>query len=279
MEFVTRDVSLHYRRWWVEGAIGVVVISHGLGEHSGRYTPLAQHLNQAGFSVYAPDHYGHGLSEGKRGHIDDFSLYSADLHEFICLVKSGNPNASVHLLGHSMGAVVACGSAIRYGFVDSVILSAPGFRGAKEPSGLELWLVLTLAKLFPGLVLSSRIDDKWLSRDTSIVEAYRNDELAHHGVSLRWFESFLQEREFLSGNLERLLMPCLMLLPESDRLVDVEVSREWFGRMGTDNKKLHCFPEAYHELFNEAEEGRLARQLLLGHLNSLLPQSESVAPG
>ncbi|WHI52449.1 lysophospholipase [Microbulbifer sp. MLAF003] len=279
MEFVTRNVSLHYRRWWVEKALGVVVISHGLGEHSGRYTMLAQYLNRAGFSVYAPDHYGHGLSDGKRGHIDDFSLYCEDLHEFICLVKSGNPDTSVHLLGHSMGAVVACGSAIRYGFVDSVILSAPGFRGAKEPAGLELWLVMMLAKLFPKLVLSSRIDDKWLSRDVSIVEAYRNDELAHHGVSLRWFESFLQERAFLSANLERLLTPCLMLLPESDRLVDVELSREWFGRMGSTNKRLHCFPAAYHELFNEVEEGRLARDLLLGHLNSILPASNPVISG
>ncbi|WP_444921494.1 alpha/beta hydrolase [Microbulbifer sp. CnH-101-G] len=279
MEFVTRNVILHYRRWWVEGAQGVVVISHGLGEHSGRYSALAAHLNRAGFSVYVPDHYGHGLSEGKRGHIEDFSLYCEDLYEFICLVKSGNPGTKLHLLGHSMGAVVACGSAIRYGAVDSIILSAPGFRGAKEPSGLELKLVLLLAKLFPGLVLSSRLDSQWLSRDTSVVEAYREDELVHRGVSLRWFETFLREREFISVNLERLLVPCLMLLPESDRLVDVAVSREWFERMGSIRKMLHCFPEAYHELFNEVEEGRLARDLLCGHLKSYAPQVGSVTYG
>ncbi|USD20427.1 alpha/beta hydrolase [Microbulbifer variabilis] len=276
MEFLTRNISLHYRRWWVEGARGTVVISHGLGEHSGRYVNLAAHLNRAGFSVYAPDHYGHGLSQGKRGHIEDFSLYSEDLYEFICLVKSGNPGTRLHLLGHSMGAVVACGSAVRYGAVDSLILSAPGFRGAKEPSGLELRLVLILAKMFPGLVLSSRIDSQWLSRDSAVIEAYREDELTHRGVSLRWFETFLREREFLSTNLERLLVPCLMLLPESDRLVDVGVSREWFGRMGSAGKMLHCFPKAYHELFNEVEEGRLARDLLLGHLKSYEPQAGSV---
>lgn len=279
MEFLTRDIRLHYRRWWVERALGIVVISHGLGEHSGRYASLARHLNRAGFSVYALDHYGHGLSAGKRGHVEDFSLYCEDLYEFICRVKNGNPDTNLHLLGHSMGAVVACGSAIRYDFADSVILSAPGFFGRREPAGLELRLALTLAKLFPRLVLTNRIDAQWLCRDKAVVEAYRSDALTHRGVSLRWFESFLREREFLSVNLGRLQAPCLMLLPESDQLVDTKVSQDWFIRIGSEIKELHCFPDAYHELFNEEEEGRLARELLLGHLNSLLPASRSVALG
>ncbi|WKD48676.1 alpha/beta hydrolase [Microbulbifer spongiae] len=279
MEFLTRDIRLHYRRWWVERALGIVVISHGLGEHSGRYAALARHLNRAGFSVYALDHYGHGLSAGKRGHIDDFSLYCEDLYALISLIKQANPDTSLHLLGHSMGAVVACGSAIRYDFADSVILSAPGFSGRREPAGLELWLVLTLAKLIPGLVLSNRIDDQWLCRDTAVVEAYRSDALTHRGVSLRWFETFLRERTFLSANLGCLQAPCLMLLPESDQLVDTGISRNWFKRIGSEYKKLHCFPDAYHEVFNEVEEGRLARELLLEHLHSLLPAPRAVALG
>ena len=41
-----------------------VVISHGAGEHSGRYTHVAERLNAAGYAVFALDHRGHGRSEG-----------------------------------------------------------------------------------------------------------------------------------------------------------------------------------------------------------------------
>lgn len=271
MEFVTRGNRLHYRRWWVEKALGVVVIAHGLGEHSGRYRQLARDLNRAGFSAYALDHYGHGLSDGKRGHIDDFAHYSEDLHAFTRLVKKDNPGCGLHLLGHSMGGVIACGCAVRHGGIDSLVLSAPGFRGATEPGGLELWLLRRLVKLFPRLTLPNRLDIRGICRDESVVAAYRADELVHDRVSLQWFSTFLREREFLAPRLGQITEPCLLLLPEGDRLVDVATSRAWFERLGSQTKQLHAFPGAYHEVFNEVEEGVRARELLLQHLRALLP--------
>ncbi|MFC6635190.1 alpha/beta hydrolase [Microbulbifer taiwanensis] len=282
MDFVTRGNRLHYRRWWVEKALGVVVISHGLGEHSGRYRHLARYLNCAGFSVYALDHYGHGLSDGKRGHIDDFALYSEDLHQFIRLVKKANTGKdgagrSLHLLGHSMGGVIACGCAIRFGGIDSLILSAPGIRGHNEPRGLELWLLRHLVKLAPSLTLPNRVDPRWLSRDQSVVDDYRNDDLVHGRVSMQWFDTFLREREYLYPRLSQISEPCLLLLPDGDRIVDSAASRDWLGRLGCEAKALHVFPEAYHEVFNEVEEGPGARELLLQHLKSLLPMPEAAS--
>ncbi|WP_444930163.1 alpha/beta hydrolase [Microbulbifer sp. SSSA002] len=279
MEFVTKGVTLHYRCWWVDGALGVVVISHGLGEHSGRYSELAGDLNRAGYSVYALDHYGHGLSEGRCGHIEDFALYSEDLNQFIALVKSVNPGLSLHLLGHSMGAAIACGCVIRYGSVDSLSLSAPGFRAKNEPKGFLLWLALLFARGFPRLLLSSRINSRWLSRDPEVVRRYGEDKLVHGSISLCWFEAFIRERTFLSERLGRLSVPCLLLLPESDKIVDVELSRKWFERLGSKNKQLHCFPKSYHEVFNEVEEGRLARELLIGHLNAVVAGRTAVTQG
>lgn len=275
MEMVSRGNRLHYRRWWVEGALGVVVVAHGLGEHSGRYRQLAQRLNRSGFSVYALDHYGHGLSEGVRGHIDDFAHYSEDLHHFIRLVKRDNASRGLHLFGHSMGGVVACGCAVRYGGIDSLILSAPAFRGFREPGPLERRLVQRLAALAPRLTLPNRVDPRWLSRDSAVVEAYRADDLVHGRISLRWFVSFLRERDYLHPRLPQITEPCLLLLPEGDRVVDAATSRAWFERLGSRNKQLHVFPDAYHEVFNEVEEGPRAQELLVGHLESLLPMPEA----
>ena len=46
---------------------GVVQIAHGLGEHIGRYTKLAETLTQAEFVVYGNDHRGHGLTAKPSG--------------------------------------------------------------------------------------------------------------------------------------------------------------------------------------------------------------------
>ena len=44
-----------------------VLLVHGLGEHAGRYAPLAAELHDWGFAVRAYDQRGHGLSGGARG--------------------------------------------------------------------------------------------------------------------------------------------------------------------------------------------------------------------
>ncbi|SDK72356.1 alpha/beta hydrolase [Microbulbifer yueqingensis] len=278
MQFVSQGDRLHYRRWWVEGALGVVVISHGLGEHSGRYRGLAQHLNRAGYSVYAPDHYGHGQSDGPRGHIADFARYSEHLHDFIRIVQRDNPGRPIHLLGHSMGGVIACGSVVRFGGVDSLVLSAPGFRGAVEPGTIERGLIKALAVAVPRLGLSNRLDPVHLSRDAAVVEDYRQDDLVHDRVTPRWFAAFMRERDFLFRHLKQITVPCLLLLPRADRMVDSATTLAWFDRIGSEDRQVQVFPDAFHEVFNEPEEGPQALELLLGHLKAHSPAREVATP-
>src|ERR1019366_1214952 len=62
-------------RWPATGkAVGVVQISHGMGEHSLRYADLAEFLNQAGFDVYANDHRGHGRTAKSKDALGDFGV-------------------------------------------------------------------------------------------------------------------------------------------------------------------------------------------------------------
>ena len=54
------DATLHGLCWLPAGTPrAVVVISHGMSEHAGRYHALAAHLVAAGYAVYAHDHRGH----------------------------------------------------------------------------------------------------------------------------------------------------------------------------------------------------------------------------
>ncbi|WP_066962946.1 alpha/beta hydrolase [Microbulbifer sp. Q7] len=273
----SRGVRLHYRRWWVEHALGVVVIAHGLGEHSGRYRHLARALNAHGYSVYALDHAGHGQSEGRRGDIKDFSAYAEDLACCIRLVRHENPDQRIHLLGHSMGGVIACATVARAADgaqVDSLILSAPAFAGKSEPGKLEVGLIRLLAKVSPGLSLPNRLNPSYISRDPGTVQEYCSDDLVHDRVTPRWFLAYRKTRDQLLAHPEAIAIPTLTLLPEGDELVAPDVTRHWQQRLQGAQHRLRVFPGAYHEVFNEPDAAEQALTATLEHLAEHAPSDQ-----
>ena len=58
-------VALRTYQWDPEGrASATLVLVHGLGEHAGRYAPVAEHFTRHGYAVRAYDHRGHGGTGG-----------------------------------------------------------------------------------------------------------------------------------------------------------------------------------------------------------------------
>lgn len=82
---------------------GVVTIIHGMGEHSGSYQALAQHLCDEGYHVIAFDHRGHGLTQGKRGVLESYSQLHGDVRDHVAYSKTLFPNLPHCVYGHSMG--------------------------------------------------------------------------------------------------------------------------------------------------------------------------------
>src|ERR1700680_416230 len=97
-------------RWPASGkAIGIVQISHGMGEHSLRYADLAGFLNSAGFHVYANDHRGHGRTATSKEALGDFGVggWDALVEDMATLTRAARERDGglpVVLLGHSMGS-------------------------------------------------------------------------------------------------------------------------------------------------------------------------------
>src|SRR5260221_307603 len=85
--------------------IGVFRVPRGASSRA-RYAHVATRLADSGYAVYAPDHRGHGRSEGPRARIV-FADAAEDLDQLIVLIGERYPGIAVFLLGHSMGGAIA----------------------------------------------------------------------------------------------------------------------------------------------------------------------------
>src|SRR6187399_430312 len=78
------DGAEMYFRGWINGSTkGNIIVTHGMGEHSGSYERLADGLKDSGYDLLVWDLRGHGNSFGKRGVIRKFSEFSDDLAAFV----------------------------------------------------------------------------------------------------------------------------------------------------------------------------------------------------
>lgn len=100
---------IHVRRWvpCVPRA-AVLMLLHGLGEHSGQYAPLAEAAAEAGVETWALDHAGHGFSDGERVLVERIDDLVADAETLLGRITGARPRVPVVVVaGHSLGAAVA----------------------------------------------------------------------------------------------------------------------------------------------------------------------------
>jgi len=150
----------------------IIVISHGLAEHSGRYDGLANKLKALGYAVYALDHQGHGQSEGTRGYVKAFMDFPADVIQLTKMAKEKHPLVKkVFLLGHSMGSLISIHTVnAAPDLFDGVVLSAPPLAADLPPGTKEFGPMISkyLPKL-PGPPIEGL---HTLSRDPHVVDRY-----------------------------------------------------------------------------------------------------------
>lgn len=90
---------------------GSIVFSNGRIEAFLKYLELYQAFFNAGYSVYALDHRGQGLSSRftanpHMGHVAHFGDYLSDFHAFMEQVVQPRANGPLFLAGHSMGGAI-----------------------------------------------------------------------------------------------------------------------------------------------------------------------------
>jgi alpha-beta hydrolase superfamily lysophospholipase len=249
------DQRIFLRDWPLPQARGAVLIVHGLGEHSGRYQRLAAWFNQRGYAVRSYDQRGHGQTPGRRGALRHGDDLLEDLASVYNDYANGLPHAPL-LLGHSMGGLVAA-RAVLDGRITppALLLSSPALR-SWESAGM-VKLARLLSRVAPNLPLRNGLDSDKLSHDPQVAAEYRSDPLRHGWVTPRLADFIFRDGATCIADAASLAQPTLLLVADSDELVDPSGSRA-FARKAASSGQLttRFFSTLYHELFNEAEPGR-----------------------
>jgi len=251
----TDGLRLFIRRHELANPKAEVLITHGFGEHSGRYEALTEHLVKRNYAVTAYDHRGHGLSDGLPGHVESFAEYDADLTKLIDSVRSRGHSNLVFVIGHSMGGLVALRQvALKSGTISGLIVSAPLIEIAVPVPAHKMMIARVGARMAPRMRLDNEIDPASLSRDPEVGRAYATDPLVNRKVSAKWFAEANRAMGEVVEWAPRVTTPVLVMHGTDDRLASVNATQRIFDRLISPDKELVIYPGFYHELFNEPEK-------------------------
>lgn len=248
--FRTSDgTDLYTRSWTVENPRYEILLVHGLGEHSGRWTAPMAYLVERRASVYTYDLRGHGQSGGNPGDVERFALYYEDIAEMAesTVAVSGRPWV---LYGHSLGGLQCAGYLIDdYSPQPNIaILSAPAM-DANVPAVLR-GAAAVLGRITPGLRMANSIDGDQLSKDPEVGEVYFADPLVQTKPTARFGKNFLDEQSRLEDQHGAITTPTLVIHGADDPLVPPSASAGLASSQGVERR---LYPTLRHELHNEAE--------------------------
>ncbi len=254
-----RGSRLYHQSWLPEGdPVAVLLIVHGLAEHSGRYMNVVNHFVPKGYAVYGIDHFGHGKSDGTRVYVQSFDDYLDPLAVFLEKLREWQPGKPIFLVGHSMGGLIAPLFVLKHRpDLPGMILSAPLAKIPQHISSLVITMSKLLSRIVPKLGVED-IDAGTISRDPDVVRGYDEDPLVYRGkTTARLGAELLKGMQQVQAGAPKITMPVLIMQGGEDKLVDPDDGPLLHSLVGSSDKTLKIYPGLYHEIYNEPERDQV----------------------
>lgn len=264
--FTTPDgIKIHTIYWEAVGASErVLIIVHGIGEHSGRYAHVAEKLTQAGYHVYALDHRGHGQSGGERLHIPSDKSFITDLKQYYERIKAKHPQAKIFMLGHSMGSVISLQFILTYlDAIDAIVVTGTATDVASTVSPVLRVIGNAINSIYPKTPISPPGGMAILTRDPEMLQKAETDPLMHRGWTKTNIAKFILDMgEMIQERAHEITMPILIMHGEDDELTPISGSRIMYERVGSKDKTLKTWANMLHEIMNEVEREAVIQTII-----------------
>lgn len=237
---------------------GIVHISHGMGEHIGRYKWLINKLNHDGFHVISKDHRGHGKwldnpknIQGLFHKINGWSKVTNDLRELILDTNKKYPNINQYLFAHSMGSWIGLSAILKplplkgliisgstklpkfLIYIQTLLIKIVVFFQGKE--GVSSFLDLITIRSYNKKFKPNRTNSDWISTDDQNVDEYVEDKLCGFLVTnslwLDMSEGFLEVFNIKNYKYVDKDMPILLISGALDAVGDFGKGSPKLARM------------------------------------------------
>ncbi len=249
----------------------VILLQHGLGEHSGRYAHVAEFFVANNIAVLANDRSGHGQSGNKRGHIAKYEYTLAEIEQLHNEASRRFPQIPVFLYGHSMGGGIVLNYLLRRknSPLKGIIATAPLIRPAFQPSKFALFLGKIMRNIWGGFVQNNQLDASKICRNPAVVKAYQADKWVHSRISAETAIGMLQWGEFLLETKHNLALPLYITHSRADALTSFAATQQ-FVAQSTGDIHAKWWDAPYHEIHNETEEQQPLFADILAWINAHL---------
>ena len=229
----------------------LIILIHGLGEHSTRYESWANLFADKGYSMLTMDLRGHGRSEGKKGHAKSIDQLMDDIDLLYNKSNEVFPDYKKIFYGHSMGGTLVLNHIIlRNRPVDAVIITSPWLKLVNEPTPWLHTITNILRKCIPALTVSNQLKPEQISHDPEIVKNYSNDPLVHDRISLSMFHIIYNAGYHAFRNVYKINYPFLLMHGSADTITSSKAS-EAYVRNTSKRIGFKLWDNQYHELHNE----------------------------
>lgn len=258
-----QGANIYYQHWQPQDAPkAVLLVVHGLAEHSGRYMNLVNYFVPRGYAVYGLDHIGHGKSDGRRVYIERFSDFTGPLKTYFDMIQGWHPGKPVFLVGHSMGGLIGAVYLLEHqDELKGAVLSAPAVKVSDTISPITITVGKILSGILPQAGLLA-LDAAAISKDKAVVSAYINDPLVYTGkVTARLAAEMLSAMQRVTAQAADIRLPILLLQGSADRLVDPGGAKMLQENASTPDKTLKVYDGLYHEVFNEPEREQVLQDV------------------
>lgn len=263
-------------------ARGVVLICHGLAEHSRRYRRFAQALAAAGYHAYAHDHRGHGETTAPDAPLGRFAVRDGvtavieDVMAMRALAQERHGSLPVIVFGHSMGGLISLNTAVTHpeSFAGVAVWNSNFDVGV---AGRAAQAILAVERMFLGSDVPSALLPKltfqawgkaiprhrtlfdWLSHIPSEVDAYIADPLCGFDASVSLWQDIFElsyrapAREWISRIPAK--MPFHLVGGGQDPATNNAKAIDWLGaslkKAGFSRVTKEIYQDARHETLND----------------------------